>query len=109
VGIAGPVSHHIAEPTNIDWWLKINMDDIINDFGFEHGVFLNDFEANAYGLLETKKNTYYNIITGAKRTPMERMYIVGAGTGLGNCLLIPKPNKLEISELDLTTDYLIPP
>jgi len=32
--------------------------------------------------LETKKDTYYNV-TGVKRTTMERMFIVGAGTGLG--------------------------
>jgi len=58
------------------------MDVLIEKFRFERGVFLNDFEANAYGLLETKKNTYYNI-TNVERKPLERMFIVGAGTGLG--------------------------
>ena len=69
---------------------------------------LNDFEANAYGLLETEKGTFYNI-TGVERKPFERMFIVGAGTGLGECLLVPKPTKLITSKLDFSTNFLIPP
>jgi|ETNmetMinimDraft_14_1059893.scaffolds.fasta_scaffold239467_1 glucokinase len=60
------------------------------------GALLNDFEAAAYGLLETKKGTFYNV-TGCERKPNERMFILGAGTGLGECLLVPKPSLLDVS------------
>ena len=37
------------------------------------------------------------------------MFIIGAGTGLGECLLAPKPSLLDIKSLDQETEYLIPP
>ena len=43
---------------------------------------MNDFVANAWGLLETKKGDYFNA-TGATRKHFERMFLIGAGTGLG--------------------------
>ena len=40
--------------TNIPNWHLISAKDISNRFQFEETIFLNDFEANAFSLLELK-------------------------------------------------------
>lgn len=77
--VAGPVINGNVKLTNLSWRLDSNS--ISKELG-KKLVFINDLEANAYGLAGLKKDELYNISEGEPARG-GNMAILAPGTGLG--------------------------
>ena len=88
IAIAGPVVGNRAFPPNINWALDLS----------EHPTLpatflLNDFAAQGHALAAVKNELV--LIRDGEQTD-EPVAIVGAGTGLGHCLLVPTPAGMSV-------------
>ncbi|MBS1609455.1 MAG: glucokinase [Bacteroidetes bacterium] len=77
--VAGPVRDGKVKLTNLSW--QLDSTELSKELG-KKIVFINDLEANAYGLAALKKEELFNLSEGE---PAERgnMAILAPGTGLG--------------------------
>ncbi|MBW1768580.1 MAG: glucokinase [Deltaproteobacteria bacterium] len=81
--IAGPVRGTRCSPPNIKWEIDVSR------IGEIKCLLVNDFVAQAYGcLVPSISKTMVQIKEGAP-LPSGTIAIVGAGTGLGHCALLP--------------------
>jgi glucokinase len=85
MGIAGPSKSKVIKITNADW-PEFNVDDVQEVMKFQNIKILNDFEANAYGVLAMDK-THYQMLNSNPIQDGSPKALIGAGTGLGECLL----------------------
>jgi glucokinase len=96
IGAAGVVSpnNEFAELTNVKW--NINLKELLEQTSLESAFIINDFQTIGYGinLLDlNNENDIFEVradknITGSKTTKA----IIGAGTGLGKCILVYHEN-----------------
>jgi glucokinase len=88
-GVAGPVVEGVSKTTNLPWQLTER--GIEETCAFERVKLMNDFEATAYGVigLEAGKLATIQVGTPAKSG---NVAVIGAGTGLGEALIIPMPS-----------------
>jgi glucokinase len=49
IAIAGPIKENTVEMSNVMKWGKLSGNKLAEDFKLDHFIFLNDFEAAAYG------------------------------------------------------------
>jgi len=84
--VAGPVSGRDANVTNLPWTL--NADDLENQFLLGTVHLCNDFEAVAHGISCLKDEDLFTLQEGEEDKEAPRA-IIGAGTGLGQALLLP--------------------
>lgn len=86
-GVAGIVSddHKSAKITKLN--LDLSENAISRKTGLKKVRFVNDFEAIGYGLNIVNKSQIAVIKKGIKK-PKSNMLIIGAGTGLGKCLVV---------------------
>jgi glucokinase len=88
--VAGTIKNNHVDLTNIN--ISINASSIKDKFGFSDVKLLNDFEAAAWGVLALKESDVEQI-NGNKAVPHGIKAILGAGTGLGEAIIIPLNNN----------------
>ncbi|OPL14549.1 MAG: hypothetical protein AVO38_11305 [delta proteobacterium ML8_D] len=86
LAVAGVVKGHRVEATNIPW--IIDGPDLKGQFGLEKLRLINDFEAAAWGITVLTKDNLVQIGEG-KPVSNRPKAILGAGTGLGQAIVIP--------------------
>ncbi len=87
--IAGVVEDQQVQATNIPW--SVSARNLKKQLGFKRVVLLNDFEAAAWGILALDPDDLVRLGGGAP-DPRGPKAILGAGTGLGQALIIPCGN-----------------
>ena len=102
VGVAGPVVleakgnnkkiNYIAKVTNLPW--LIDADIIASQFNFSRFTLINDFQAVGYGLETLSDEAFFILQEGDTSFPdlPQPRVLIGAGTGLGQGLLIWQGN-----------------
>lgn len=88
IAIAGPVKDNsVCLATNLEWGV-----DIISsrNYGFRRAVVINDFVAQAYACC-TQAVANIKQVQKGKAVPPDIVGVIGAGTGLGHCALVPLP------------------
>lgn len=91
MALAGPVLRGVyCQVTNLDWGVDISSGD--SPFGFKRVVLLNDFAAQAYAC-RTPAVQNCRIVKDAEISPTGTVGVIGAGTGLGHCALVPLPSS----------------
>ncbi len=85
--IAGPVVKDTAQLTNLTWALDARR--LERQLGIAKVTLINDFAAVGYGVLGLESGDLLTLQAGQPkaRSPIA---IIGAGTGLGHCYLIPQ-------------------
>jgi len=92
-GIAGPVNGRNARTTNLPW--QLNADDMQRDLNIDKIRFINDFQAVGYGIEALSEDDIVVLNQGNEVTHATRV-ILGAGTGLGQCLLAWQGEHYEV-------------
>ena len=85
IAAAGVVKDGVVEGTNISW--DIDCRDVTEKLGLDMCLLLNDFEAAAWGLLAVGTARLVKI-GGQEPEPLGTRAILGAGTGLGEAVLV---------------------
>lgn len=97
IAIAGPVTgtaeHQQAEVTNLPWVLDSRA--IADALGIARVVLINDFAAVAYGIAALDEVDLARLQAGEPR-PLAPRAILGAGTGLGQALLVHCGSHYEV-------------
>ncbi len=93
IAIAGPVTGKTATVTNLPW--QLNSDDLATTFHISHVVFCNDFEAVGHGIQDLQTSDIYEIQEGKADDSFPRA-VIGAGTGLGQAILLPEAKSWRI-------------
>ncbi len=85
---AGVVSEakDFAKPTNLT--ITIDAKEIINNTDLDCAFVVNDFEVIGYGLASIDQNNLVRINPEGKARAQGNKAILGAGTGLGKCILV---------------------
>jgi glucokinase len=91
--VAGPVSDRDATVTNLPW--QFNADRLAAEFGLDHVHLCNDFEAVAMGISCLADDEIITLNQGESQARGARA-VIGAGTGLGQALLLPEENGWRI-------------
>ncbi len=89
LGLAGSVDEDSAVLPNIDW--NISAEDVKS---FQRLFLLNDFVAQGYALTEPKTFAALEVVRNGQTPGNGRVALVGAGTGLGHCALIPESDSV---------------
>lgn len=87
-GVAGPVVDGRCRVTNLPW--EIDAAALQAELGLRHVALVNDFAAVAYGVTELGAGDLEVLQAGA-RDPHGPVALIGAGTGLGEAVLVPTP------------------
>lgn len=91
VAIAGPVNNNSILMSNVQKWGLLDGPKLASHLKINRFVFLNDFEANAYGLMTLKDKDIIKL-NGLDPINYQNKLIIGPGTGLGTCSLVAVPN-----------------
>ncbi len=83
--VAGPVLGSRAEITNLRWVMEVPM--LVSRFGIRRITLINDFYAVALAVPLLGENDLISLHAG-KRAPYGPIAILGAGTGLGEAMVI---------------------
>ena len=83
--VAGPVLHGKAKITNLPW--LIDCENILQQTGIMNLSLINDFSGVAWGVSVLKDNDYVTL-QAAEPDPNGAIAIIGAGTGLGQAILV---------------------
>jgi glucokinase len=84
-GVAGPVVDGVCKTTNLPW--RLDEKQIAETCGLSKVRLLNDFEATAYGVIDLPESSRHTLQVG-EPTKMGAIAVIGAGTGLGEALLV---------------------
>jgi len=92
IGIAGPVINNKCIPPNIDWEVDLN------SFKYsDRALLVNDFVAQSYGLLHLYlAGELLDIRIKSKPPCHGNIAVMGAGSGLGHCCLIPSEGNAAV-------------
>ncbi len=86
--VAGPVTDNVVRFTNRDMW-SVDGDLIAKELGIKVVRLVNDFLAVGYGLLTLDEDTECVTLQDAPKQKGAPIACIGAGTGLGECFLVP--------------------
>lgn len=89
-GVAGIVQNGQAKLTNADF--KIDIKELEKKYPNTKILLVNDFVLQGYGILKTDKKELYPLTDQATEKTGSKL-VLGAGTGLGSCFLIPDKNN----------------
>jgi len=92
-GIAGPVNGRHARTTNLPW--RLNADEMQRELGIASVRFINDFQSVGYGI-EALSDDDVVILNRGNKAPHGNRAIIGAGTGLGQCLMVWQEDHYEV-------------
>lgn len=93
IAAAGVVEAGRIKGTNIQWNLDVK--ELKDRFKFDTCIFLNDFEAAAWGLFAVQSDSLIQI-GGKEPDPVGPKALLGAGTGLGEAILIKCMEKWHV-------------
>src|SRR5690606_21105145 len=85
-GVAGPVVERRSRVTNLPW--ELDADALAAELGLLRVELVNDFAAVALGLRVLRPDELAVLQDGA-RDPAGPIALIGAGTGLGEAILVP--------------------
>lgn len=85
LAIAGPVVNQTSQLTNLSWMLQENQ--LAQSLKIPHVHLLNDFAAVGYGILALQPQDLC-VLQSAPTVPEQPIAVLGAGTGLGETLLV---------------------
>lgn len=83
--VAGPIEGRCTKLTNLLW--RIDADALVKRFGFQRAHLINDFVAVGYGIEALGPSDLITLQAG-NPLPHAPCVVIGAGTGLGECLLV---------------------
>ncbi len=86
LGVAGPVVDDACQATNLPWHIDARA--IERDLSIARVKLLNDFEALALGVAELPESAFVTL-QDRPANPGAPAAIIGAGTGLGEAILLP--------------------
>jgi len=92
-GIAGPISGRRIKLTNREFW--IDADEIAQACAIDQVHLINDFAAIGYGL-DTLAETELHILQKGPVRPRAPRALLGAGTGLGQAILVWQNDHYEV-------------
>jgi glucokinase len=92
-GVAGPVSEGVCRATNLPW--VIDARQLEKSLGIQRICIVNDFYALSIGIGELPP-TDFVALNDVPSDPRGPWAVIGAGTGLGQAVLIKGPNGLEV-------------
>ncbi|WP_432736873.1 glucokinase [Maridesulfovibrio sp. FT414] len=88
---AGPVIRGVyCNVTNVDW--DVDFTGGFEKYGFRDAVLINDFVAQAYAC-RTSAVAGCRVVHDVDVSPTGTVGVIGAGTGLGHCALVPLPGQ----------------
>jgi len=87
-GVAGPVEDDVCQATNLPW--TIDARELSARLSIPHTALLNDLEAIALGVGALGDDALVTLQTG-EVDPEAPAAVIGAGTGLGEAILVPGP------------------
>lgn len=88
LGVAGPVEGGRCRVTNLPW--EIDAAALRDELGLGRVALVNDFAAVAYGVTVLGPADL-ELLQPGERDPAGPIALIGAGTGLGEALLVPTP------------------
>lgn len=91
--VAGPVYEGRAEITNVGWVME--QEALARVFSIPHVVLINDFEAIGYGVPLLGESDLLSLQAG-ERDRTAPIGILGAGTGLGQVLVVPCGGTFQV-------------
>lgn len=91
LAVAGPVKNNTVTASNVKKWGELNGYALKNEFNLDSCTFLNDFEAIAYAVLKLQQKDLIPINDQVQPLENEKIAIIGPGTGLGYCTVVPAP------------------
>jgi glucokinase len=86
--VAGPVQDNVVRFTNRDLW-SVDGDVVASELNIAVVKLVNDFLAVGYGLLTLNEGTECVTLQAATKQTNAPIACIGAGTGLGECFLVP--------------------
>ncbi len=86
-GVAGPVESGICKTTNLPWVID---ERLLSQVVSAPVGLINDFHAVALGIGELRMEDF-EVLQAGERDPQGPVAILGAGTGLGEAILVPMP------------------
>jgi glucokinase len=92
-GVAGPVVDNTAKVTNLNWFLEAPR--LQTDLGISQVSLINDFAAVGYGVLGLEPSQLHTLQPGKPKSGAP-IAVIGAGTGLGHCFLIPQGDTYQV-------------
>lgn len=93
IGVAGPVKDGRSHTTNLPWIVDARA--LAVSLGVGEVAVINDFEATARGLLELRADEVVVLQDGVV-DPAGPVAVLGAGTGLGEAILVRTPAGLRV-------------
>lgn len=97
LAIAGPVVNDTCQLTNLSWQLDgRQMEQVLH---IPHIRLINDFAAVGYGILALTSDDL-SILQDAPSIPEQPIAVVGAGTGLGEAILVWQQHQYEVLALE---------
>ena len=92
IAIAGPVrDHRLCRMTNLPW--TISADQLQRRFGFTRVTLLNDLEATAFAMPGQSMSPHLLSLNGKDVNFTRNVAVISVGTGLGEALLQPDPDR----------------
>lgn len=92
-GVAGPVVGGRVRVTNLPW--EIDAAQLADELGLSRVALVNDFAAVAYGVTALAPEDLA-VLQAGERDPSGPVALIGAGTGLGEAVLVPTPAGLRV-------------
>jgi glucokinase len=97
LAVAGPVVKNTSTPTNLRW--QIDAAKIAQQFGIPEVELINDFAAVGYGVLALEPEDLH-VLQDEAATPHGTIAVLGAGTGLGEALLVWQQYQYQVLPLE---------
>jgi glucokinase len=92
--IAGPVQNNQSKVTNLSW--QLDADQMQTELGIEQIQLINDFAAVGNGIPALKPKDVV-VLQDRPAVPKAAIAVLGAGTGLGEALLIWQQTRYQVS------------
>lgn len=93
LAVAGPVINGVCKATNLPWIVDAN--EMAQFFDIKHFGLINDFQAIAMAVEVLGSEDLHTLHPGAPNVRGVRA-VIGAGTGLGQALLVPMGNQWTV-------------
>lgn len=93
IGVAGPIDGGVCRATNIPW--TVDAREVASRLSISKTALLNDFEAIALGIDELPDEAL-RVLSDRPVDASAPKAIIGAGTGLGEAILVPHERGLPI-------------
>lgn len=94
MAVAGPVTGDQASVTKLPWTLDTHQ--LADEFMFGQVLLCNDFEAVGHGVACLQPDQLETLHEGKQPDTSANRAVIGAGTGLGQAILIPQQDSWQV-------------